>query len=560
MQNNHHGIDLAELDPILGPVLASSNGSANRRVLALLCKGISREVPVEAIRLWIKSRCVDGYMFGRASDAIGGRHDPNEHRGRSRSRRSRDIAHDMRGLADSRGWSPLVDSARERVISSSGDGRDGRGASLDIALRIVAGVLTPLPEPRKTRELKQQGTRSRTREAAIDAKRKRAVRIEKVSVARAVLMTMGLRILNEEPIWDTTRASQPWLAAELGLDVQVVARAFDLLENRGLITRPLRQAYVTTRTRVVALGKKKKAAQVWSDVATQLLDGTATPIVVVLRSVAHPAWTYSDKLEARHWLMLLADTAGLEPSTLGISRQMAVTLREDLVETGYDWSPAVMVPYLDEILDRLADDIAYGTKDKTTKEPITARLAKERAMAAYLVSAGVHKEEAQAASQRKKAGYMTLDALLEVHPVPKSPFDRRLSAKIKAKREQAVRAWVADVHGVVTSESWSGQARELVGHLLTKRLVKAGYPQAFAEALVGYVMHAPNDATLDDWMALSDEVIRSAIAGEVPFECAVEQSGAAGNSLSQQSNELLLDADSSGPSRRRESTGRRLMR
>ncbi|MGH8953688.1 MAG: hypothetical protein ACRDVF_01610 [Microbacterium sp.] len=495
MQNNHPGIDLAELDSILGSVLAYSNGSAERRLLALLCKGISNKVPDEAIRLWVDIRCVDGYMFRSTSDAVGGRHGSNETRGLSRSRLNRDIACEMRSLAKSKGWAKLVASARERVLSSSGDGRDSRDASLDIALRIVAGVLMQFPEAPKPR-----GSRSRRMDDK-PAPKPRPVRIERSSVARAALMTMGLRILSEEPVWETVPATQPWLAAELGLDVQVIPRALDLLEERRLITRPSRGSGVPTRSRVVELGKRKKAAQVWMDVATQLqLDGESGPVAAVLRSVTHPAWTYSDKLGARHWLVLLADVAGVKPSVVGVTAQMAAKLRADLADTRYDWSPAVMVPYLDGILDRLADDIEYGITDKVTTERVTARVAKERAMAAYEKRKAERAAEAKAATKRKRDGHAALGALLEVHPVPKSPFDKNVSRKTRDGRQTASLAWADAVHRLILSESPNETAREIVGELLIKRLVKGGYPQAFAEGVVNYIMQAGDDVTLEEWM------------------------------------------------------------
>lgn len=472
-------VDLSELDSILGPVLAmaSRDSSAESRSLALLAKGFNPEVqlPSEAIRLWVISRCVDGYMFGSGSGAIGGRHAPNEQRGHSRSRRTRDIAYEMRSLAKSQGWGQLVDSARARAFSSSGDGRDSRGVAFDIARRVVAGVMMQLPgEP---------------------------VLLKSNVGARAALALIGLKMLSDEEVLDSAIASYAWVAAELGVKWRAPSTWLKLLESRRVVTRPRGAAFVPSRYRVRALTKRQvKLASQWDGVARALTDGEAGPIARVLSSVKHPAWTYSDKLGLTHWAMLLADTADIDPMRFGIRPRMAKRLRRELTAP-YGLVPSVVVPFLTEILDRLADDIDYGTTNKLTGERITARVAKEQAMALYRERAAENKAAAEAATQRKEIGYATLDALLEAHPIPKTPFSSRLSQANKEGREQDSLAWVSAVHRLILSEAPNETARKVVGELLTKRLVKDGYPSGFAEGIVSYVMHAENDVTLEEWMS-----------------------------------------------------------
>lgn len=475
-------VALSELDSILGPVLAYSSGSAESRALALLTKGLDREEPLspEAIRLWVLSRCVDGYMLGSASDAIGGRHGTYEHRGHSRSRRSRDIAYEMRSLAKSEGWGQLVASARKRVNSSSGDGRDVRGASLDIARRIVAGVLMELPGGHGPGQ---------------------KVLLSRNVGARAALMVIGLMILEDGKGWDSVLLSQQKLGAELGMHWQTARGHLDLLVERNVLTSPRSRKFVASRYRVKKpYGQRREFAQQWGGVARDLVDGTAGRVEMVLRSVTHPAWTYSDKLRLKHWALLLADAAEVDPTAFGISQKEARTIRREL-KSEYEVVPGVLVPYLNEILDRLADDTTYGTTDKKTGERITARVAKERAMAAYAEQAAVNKATAEAATELKKEGYATLDALLEAHPVPKTPFSSGLSQANKKRREQDSLAWVSAVHRLILSEAPNETARKIVGGLLIKRLVKKRYPSGFAEGIVSYVMHAENDVTLEEWMS-----------------------------------------------------------
>lgn len=477
MSDTPSEVALSELDPILGPVLAYSSGSAESRVLALLTKGLDRAAPLspEAIRLWIRSRCVDGYMFGSATDAIGGRHGTHEPRGHSRSRRSRDIAYEMRSLAKSEGWGQLVASARERVISSSGDGRDVRGASLDIALRTVAGVLMELPSTGN------------------------AVQVRTNVGARAALALIGMVALKDNRGWDSVIMSFARGAAELGVDWRAVASWTKLLEERGVVTRPRAQAFVASRFRVKKLsGKRLKRARQWEGAAAALVDEVAEPIAMVLRSVTHPAWTYSDKIGLMHWALLLATTAGVPPEAFGIRPKVQRRLRTELTSE-YELGPAVVVPYLGEILDRLADDIAYGTTDKNTGERITARVAKERAMAAYAEQAAVNKAAAEAATEMKKEGYATVAKLLVQYPIPKHPFEGKTSTRDKRQKESL--AWGEALHTLVMNGNPSAEWRQMVARPLTGSLVKARYPKAFAEALVGYILSSEPDVTLETWLS-----------------------------------------------------------
>lgn len=475
-------VDLSELDPILGPVLSSSNGSAESRVLALLVKGISSGTPVEAIRLWTKSRCVDGYMFGSASGSIGGRNESDERRGPTRSRRIRGVAHDMRSLTGSVGCGQLVDSARARVISSSGDGRDVRGGSLDMARRIVVGVLMELP-----------GTGD-------------AVQVRTNVGARAALALMGKMMLSDERGWDSVIMSFARAAAELGVDRRTVTSWTKLLEDRGVVTRPRAQAFVASRFRVKKLsGKRLKFAREWDGVAVGVIDEADEPVAMVLRSVTHPVWTYSDKLGLMHWALLLAATAGVNPQVFSIRPKVEKRLRAELTSE-YDLMPSVVVPYLDEILGRLADDIDYGTIDGATGERITARVAKERAMAAYAEQAAANKAAAETATQMKNAGYAALGTLLELHPIPKTPFGCKASAL--DKRWSDVHVWVDSLHQVVLSEDPTEQERKIVGKLLLKRLVRewggGGYmakAQVFADDIGCYIMEAETGVTLETWLS-----------------------------------------------------------
>ncbi|MDQ4214059.1 hypothetical protein [Microbacterium capsulatum] len=456
-------------------MLAYSSGSAERRVLALLTKGIDREVPLpsEAIRLWILSRCVDGYMFGSVSDAIGGRHDPNEHQGHSRSRRSRDIAYEMRSLANSEGWGQLVASARERVISSSGDGRDVRADSVDLARRILAGVLMELPgDP---------------------------VQVRTNVGARAAFALIGMAMLDDERGWDSVIMSFARVGAELGVERRAASSWVKVLEDRGLVTRPRAQAFVASRFRVrKPSGKRLKRAQEWDGIAVAFGDDAVEPVALVLRSVTHPAWTYSDKLGLMHWALLLATTANVDPAVFGIKPKVQKRLHAEL-KSEYEMVPGVVVPYLGEILDRLADDFAYGTKDKATGERITARVAKERAMTAYAEQAAMNKAAAEAATEMKKEGYATVTKLLEQFPIPRTPFEGKISTRDGRQRESL--AWGEALHRLILDGSPSAEWRQMVARPLTGRLVKARYPRPFAEAVVSYIMSTEAAVTLDTWLS-----------------------------------------------------------
>ncbi|MFF7292029.1 hypothetical protein ACFY9N_05780 [Microbacterium sp. NPDC008134] len=318
---------------------------------------------------------------------------------------------------------------------------------------------------------------------------------------RAVLMTLGLKMLDADEVWDSVLVTQPWLAMELGVDVQTVARLLKSLTDRGILTHPRGGPFRAGRYRVKALTKKRiKIVREWDGVARGLIGEEAGPIARVLTSVTHPTWTYSDKLGLTHWAMLLADTAEVDPMKFGIRPRMATKLRREL-KAEYELVPGVVVPYLERVLERLADDIDYGTTDKKTGERITARVAKARAMVAYEVQKAANKAAAEEATRRRKGGHATLNALLELHPIPRTPFDRRLSKKSGDVREQDSLAWVNAVHGLIISETPNDKARKIVGELLTKRLVKHGYPLGFAEGVVSYIMQAGDDVTLEEWIS-----------------------------------------------------------
>lgn len=53
-------------------------------------------------------------------------------------------------------------------------------------------------------------------------------------------------------------------------------------------------------------------------------------LAAVFRSAAHPAWTYPPYFKPAHWLVLLADTAGMDPTTLGVASSRVAKLRKEL--------------------------------------------------------------------------------------------------------------------------------------------------------------------------------------------------------------------------------------
>lgn len=124
-----------------------------------------------------------------------------------------------------------------------------------------------------------------------------------------------------------------------------------------------------------------------------------------------------------------------------------------------------------------------------------------RSSAAYEVQKAANKAAAEEATRRRKGGHATLNALLEVHPISRTPFDRRLSKKSRDIREQDSLTWVNAVHGLILSESPNDTARKIVGELLTKRLVKHGYPLGCAEGVVRYIMQAGDDVTPAEWVS-----------------------------------------------------------
>ncbi|MGN6326325.1 hypothetical protein [Pseudolysinimonas sp.] len=461
--------DLAQWDEALGDVLKHATGTPAARVLAVLIRGLDEGIPAEAMRLWIRSRSVEGSVQPAHRAADRDRHGTGAEWTHS-AEDTRQMDARMRNIVEGRRWRGLLDAARVRASSSSDDGARRRDR-LERTTALMAGLLLELPGERGG--------------------------LPRNAMLRAALAVVGARWLQDERGFDSVLLSHELLSLELGCSARTADRTLEALLDAGILTRSRGGQGVTGRYRIVRLrdGERRSAAGAWKEDIRALVDGDRSAIAAVILSVTHPAWAYSSQLSHRHWLMLLADVAGIDPERFGIRARMAPRLRAELTER-YALTQAIVRPLLTEILDRLADDPECGAGG------LTARARRERAEAKYKTAIAERRAEREAARDVKRQTWSVIAQLLEAHPIPKAPSFADVDSSTKmARREAAFMAWVEVLHAEVIAGDPPEEFRSSIGAALTRKLVTSGYGETFADGTARFILRASPETTLAEWLA-----------------------------------------------------------
>jgi len=342
-----------ELDPVLWPVLRSRLGmSPTETALALIAKGQSVGAQPSTVRSWILAR--GGAHRGSGLTSIADQHAsdaPTEESPRPGTAGREGTPLVLLAKSNPR-WAQLLHQLRawRASRSSPSDLGDASAVKLKLARALVAGITRPLPQP------------ATSHPANVNA--------------RVALTQIALAALNRDDDWTTVVMSRGKLAMLTGWSVDTAGRA--LKDGRGLFTAAAAQSGVPTRYKIAPLTRRRLSDSAHVDAASALASGEGDHLADAIRSVGHPAWTYSDDLSLAHWLLLVAQLADVDPAqTHGAKRAFLPPARRKLLELGL--GPNAERP-LFEVLDRVGREAGHsGQTSFARAEDAAERWEQQRA-------------------------------------------------------------------------------------------------------------------------------------------------------------------------------------
>jgi hypothetical protein len=466
---------LSTLDALFGPLMATATGSAWSVASAVVVKGIANEVPPTDIRLWLVSRGTGWRPRGAGEwNAQHGFDVPSESVGS--------------GATDSGGRSPLVELVSKQVLwadlvrsgmkwvelsSSSLSASDDqnrervRRSHRITAHRLLGGLLQMLPDPEVT-DTWEIG--------------------RKVNV-RVALAGVALPLIDDPDGWDTAILTEPKLAMMAGWSKRTARIQLASLCELRMLRRTRSGRGVNGRFRLMtAAGKGAIDLLSYRASIEALTDGTPDPLADVVRSVTHPAWTHSATLDHRHWLLLLADTAGIPAAHFGFERRVEKKLRGTLGSgpRGDQQGNALhltvhTVRYLIEILDDIADNVDHGCISEVTGERVSARTAHVLTVQKYAAEATARGTEAVRMKKITTAAYDFVNQIIDRYPIPRSPMGGRRSTR--EAREKEIVEWQDKVQGAIVGAGLTDPAiAEAVEDAFVSKLLKQGYGLGYAQS------------------------------------------------------------------------------
>jgi hypothetical protein len=454
-------VDDRSPDAVLGPKWHQIRGGEPFRVAsALLLKGMGRGLTTDVIRDWIGRRVSEQINWAGGIRAVRQESDvdpsrPNEGAALIRSYVT------LQGFINSNPrWAECVSwSERKARSKSSGAIREDH---LVAANWMLAGVLLALPQSAG------------------------ALLFRRSVNARVAVAATGRRKIADDIGMATVLVSYTRIAAEHGYTRQLVARTFDDLCSAGLLTKTAGGKRVTGRFLLSNVEKNRLTAlDRFADTASAIVDGRNAALANLILSVDHPAWTYSDSLSHKHWLLLLADSAGVSVRDLGISIKLE---REVRAELDGALLTTRTLPQLNEILEHHADDDLFGTMHRPSGEWLTPRAAKERAMEAYRASA---EQEWWTAKQFNEVKSLVHTQLTQTFSgslaIPPAPYLGRTRDERDDRSEELIQ-WLLRSHDAAR-KNWPDDEHptERRDYLLSK-LISRKYGAAFSAQIVDYVL------------------------------------------------------------------------
>ncbi|WP_166999128.1 hypothetical protein [Paramicrobacterium fandaimingii] len=394
--------------PALIRKLRTARGPAASVVRAVLVKGLAAGEAPEEIRSLIKQHG-RGVPRGASAD-LGAEQQVSV----GESSRSAQSVHRRGGAATPAGlvrydrvWRDFLEAAEREVLSSPSVSGDFRGAHVSAAKKLYAGLLHPLPYPAKVDFRRNVG-------------------------ARAAFAWVGLQLLDDELARSTVVVSKAKLAATMGWTPKSAARYVGLLTEQHLLQEANRAESGAGRFELSRVTlERREILPPFVESIGLLVDGYPDPLGEVIRSVAHPAWAHSSRLDHRHWLMLLCDVAGIPVSELGMSGKTEREVRPMLEQESL--SPATVSPFLSEILDRIAANPEHGKLDEDSGMQKPASEIAKQAMANWERASKAFRDDQDAwKAAKEKARAVDAGNVSEQEPETESWAPDEPEAEIRA--------------------------------------------------------------------------------------------------------------------------------
>ena len=457
MTSPHTSTPLEAFDPLLGPLSKAHAQSGEQQVcLALLALAQREEIPFKMVRLWIRSRL-------KASRP------------------------DVVKVADSPLWGHLV-QASERWLRQ----QDLASSSLPprAARRGLARVLAEIPKDTKT--LTKSG-----REVS-------ALRIVRARHAAAVICLEAIRVGHQGK--DTVIVSDPWLAVQRNIDRGVAGSTRRLMADLGWLRlvaggRPGFPARMRFAKLPAAVGRVVEDERMYGAVGQiASLDEPTDLVAAIFRSAAHPAWSYSSELGTLHWLIALADAAGVDPVSLGVTARRIPPVRKQLA--ALLGAPAERDAIsLMEALDDHAIEVGAFEAYEVVEE--ARRAAAEERRLEVMATREAKRAAAEEKAQAKEDAKMLKAVSVPVDPVRETVDQQaaRLLPKLYSKAgqlpapavgTQALKEWLTS--GTPMLDSCEAPLRMALASALYADATQMGWPTnlagGFAKACAGPALQA----------------------------------------------------------------------
>ena len=299
---------------------------------------------------------------------------------------------------------------------------------------------------------------------------------------------------------DSVITSDPWISVQRGVERGTARSQRKLMTDLkwiklvagGRAGFPARVRFTRLPAAVgaVVLGDEMYATV--GAIAAQEDDG-ADLIATIFRSAAHPAWTYTDFTSA-HWLVALADGAGVDPEPLGVAARRLPKIRKELVKLfgapRVEWDANQIAEALDEHAIATGAFVAHEAAEEARRIAAAERKAEvmeiraEKKVAADLKAANSKAARDAKEADRKAARSATQTESTVVSLAPTETVEEqghRLTTKLLDK----VGALPSPADGVAALKAWAVTAEPLLAACspaLRMALANNLYPLVLAES------------------------------------------------------------------------------
>lgn len=506
--NDEVPYDNADLDRLLGPLARRVEFDGMPGLLAVMTLCIREQVSELDARRWLRTRIARTTLARLKGEPLP--HDldePTDSLGVS--------ATDTQGVpslsdlaSGSRLWSESWEKAElfvGRSPSKTGGAIEEEAMRRDVVRKLYGPLLMPLPD--LTPDGKKLGY-------ALDSK------------LRVTAAIIALKMLTDTPLRDTAIITHPYLLTEAGWSRTTARKQLDTLAALNLVRAPKRRTGRWTprdsryTIRQLDIDRRDELRH-YAESIESFVQGSPDTLAKVILSASHPAWAYSSRLNHGHWLLLLAQVAGIDPARFKMRAPMRAELRGTL--KAEHLIPETVDRYLTGILDRIADNPDYGRATQAGITRTSAELkADERDRQAALSSAWHTKpnkqEKPSISAEEQKAWSIAPAPSSEVTSSPAlivtAPVPTKQQALDKAARllddefrrlgeiPPADESGLVALEGIASLQAWREQLerwcnerrsgwlqewRPLVVDRLTLALTRQGYSQQSARESLGRV-------------------------------------------------------------------------